>query len=243
MIQRDIIDNIDVYARDFAQASPFSHSYFQRFFDEDQLRAVKAELATYNSWFYDPDEYVAGHQVNKFFTPAPKGMGFEESIDYMKSHAPNTYSVLLYLQSEPVLKFLERLTGINNLVADGDWLGGGVHRITTGGKLDIHADFNIHWIQKTLHRRLNLLLYLNDPWLPEWEGNLELWSTDRTYCARVLPPVFNSCAIFRITDTAFHGHPIPLNTPPGIDRLSLALYYYTIDRPEEEKSASHPVLW
>ncbi|MGH9033318.1 MAG: hypothetical protein ACRDZV_14440, partial [Acidimicrobiia bacterium] len=32
----------------------------------------------------------------------------------------------------------------------------------------------------------------------------------------------------------FHGHPEPLTCPDGMSRKSIALYYFTVDRPEGE---------
>ena len=72
---------------------------------------------------------------------------------------------------------LEELTGIKNLIADKTLYGGGLHQVERGGKLDIHADFNIHKKFKW-HRRVNLILYLNKNWKPEYNGYLELWDKD-----------------------------------------------------------------
>jgi hypothetical protein len=58
-----------------------------------------------------------------------------------------------------------------------------------------------------------------------------------------IAPIFNRLVIFSITDTAYHGHPNPLETPPGIARRSLALYYYSVDRPAEEQTEAHSTLW
>jgi len=146
------------------------------------------------------------------------------------------------MYSAPVLQFLERLTGINGLMGDPSLLGGGVHKINRGGKLGVHADFNVHF-RTQLHRRINLLLYLNKDWNAEWGGDLELWEKDMSKCCIKVAPVFNRAAIFNITDDAFHGHPHPLNTPENVSRYSLALYYYTVDRPEHEKAPWHPVVW
>jgi hypothetical protein len=41
-------------------------------------------------------------------------------------------------------------------------------------------------------------------------------------------------AMFSTTSTSYHGHPNPLTCPPDRTRKSLALYYYTNGRPEEE---------
>ena len=133
--------------------------------------------------------------------------------------------VLLELNSGYVLNWLEELTQVPGLVADTRMNGGGMHNIENGGKLGIHIDFNMETHTK-LHRQLNLLLYLNKDWQDEWGGHLELWNADKTVCAQKIAPIFNRCVIFNTNGKPWHGHPHPLNTPPGVTRKSLALYYY-----------------
>jgi len=94
-----------------------------------------------------------------------------------------------------------------------------------------------------MHRRVNILLYLNREWEDTWGGELELWNKDRTKCVKRVKPVFNRAVIFNITDTAYHGFPQPLKCPEYKKRFSLATYYYTPDRPEEEKSPAHSSLF
>ena len=82
-------------------------------------------------------------------------------------------SFFQFLNSSALLCFLEGLTGIDGLIADPHFDGGGFHEISRGGKLGIHADFRIN---RKLHleRRLNLLLYLNKDWDEAYGGALEL---------------------------------------------------------------------
>jgi hypothetical protein len=86
-----------------------------------------------------------------------------------------------------------------------------------------------------LERRLNLLLYLNKDWQASYHGELELW--DRSSASRVttISPIFNRCVVFSTTNESMHGHPVPLATPREIERMSLALYYYTNTWKPEEK--------
>ena len=56
--------------------------------------------------------------------------------------------------------------------------GGGIHCTGKGGKLNIHKDFNYNK-ETLLTRKINVLLFLNKGWLPEWNGNFELWSKDK----------------------------------------------------------------
>ena len=57
-------------------------------------------------------------------------------------------------------------------------------------------------------------------------------------------PLFNRCAIFSTTSFSYHGHPTPLACPPDRTRKSIATYYYSNGRPEEEVvSESHSTLF
>jgi Rps23 Pro-64 3,4-dihydroxylase Tpa1-like proline 4-hydroxylase len=159
--------------------------------------------------------------------------------DRMPEHVTN---LLNFLNSREVLMFLEELTGIPDLLPDPQFYGGGVHRILTGGKLSVHADYNFHPITK-LHRRVNLLLYLNKDWKEEWGGDLQLWNKDMSMCVKKILPIFNRAVIFNITSDAYHGHPGPLKSPEGVDRLSFALYYFTETRPENEITKPHMAVW
>ena len=151
--------------------------------------------------------------------------------------------LLLYqLNGSVFLQFLEQLTGIDGLIPDPYFGGGGLHQIERGGYLKVHADFNWH-PKLRLDRRLNLLLYLNKDWKEAYGGHLELWSRNMTRCVQRILPIFNRCVIFSTTDTSYHGHPDPLRCPPSITRKSLALYYYTNGRPEQEQSAPHDTLF
>lgn len=54
-----------------------------------------------------------------------------------------------------------------------------------------------------------------------------------------IDPTFNRLVVFSVTDRAFHGVPAVIACPPDRRRISLALYYYTADRPDEEKGPFH----
>jgi Rps23 Pro-64 3,4-dihydroxylase Tpa1-like proline 4-hydroxylase len=183
--------------------------------------------------------------------PSPQGSAWQhiDKRDHKKLAAQKiaqfgefTCHVLHELNGPACLGFLETLTGIRGLIPDPYLEGGGLHQIERGGFLKIHADFNK---QPHLHldRRLNLILYLNKDWKDEYNGHLELWERGMKRCARKILPVFNRAVVFNTTDWALHGHPEPLQCPPGRTRKSVALYFYSVGRPAEEMSDSHGVLW
>lgn len=221
----------------YKQANPFPHIVIDNFLENKFANMAAQELKNFEGWDYDPTDYASGVQQNKFFCP-----GIDEDLEKMKKDTVMAYQILHFLNSDITLKFLENLTGIKGLIADPKYVGGGYHKIKRGGKLAIHADYNVHPETK-LHRRINLLVYLNPGWQEEWGGHLELWDTSLTNRTHNIAPLFNRAVIFNITDDAYHGHPEPLNCPEDQARYSLALYYFTEDRPDEEKNSEHSALW
>ena len=169
-------------------------------------------------------------------------------IDQKKKFQQSTFAtgtmfddVFRELNSTRFLQWLKEVTSLEeDLIADETLFGGGLHQSVSGAFLNVHVDYNIHPKTK-LHRRLNVLVYLNKDWKDEYEGHLELW--DFTEGGKKLmeriAPSFNRCVIFETNEISYHGHPKPLKTPPGVSRKSLAVYYYTQTRPQNELAADH----
>lgn len=156
---------------------------------------------------------------------------------------PDPIKLLIWeLNSRRFVDFLEHLTGISGLIPDHRLNGGGMHSIARGGHLDVHADYNYHPVTK-LDRRLNVIVYLNKNWQESWGGHLQLWNKSMTECQQEILPIFNRMVVFNVTDWTFHGHPVPLKSPHGVNRKSLALYYYTNGRPADEVTPPHSVLF
>lgn len=137
-----------------------------------------------------------------------------------------TRAVFNALNSQSFVRFLEEMTGIEGLIPDPYYKGGGIHRTNNGGYLGIHADFN-HHKQMNLERRLNVLIYLNPDWKPDYGGAFEVWTDDMKKQVAAFPPIMNRMCCFSTSSTSMHGNPEPVNHPDGDPRLSIALYYYT----------------
>lgn len=155
---------------------------------------------------------------------------------------PAVRQMIWELNSGIFISWLEALTGIPGLLPDPMLNGAGVHITDPGGLLRIHADYNKH-PRYGLDRRINLLLYLNEGWCDEYGGHLELWNDRMTECVVKVAPIASRCVIFNTTSDSFHGHPHPLRCPKGMSRKSIALYYYTNGRPEQERRDRHATLW
>lgn len=140
------------------------------------------------------------------------------------------------------IDFLETLTGIQGLIPDPHFAGGALHQIVKGGKLAIHADFNIDR-RRQLDRRVNVLLYFNKNWKSEYGGDLELWDREMKRCVKKISPILNRCVVFNTASDTYHGHPDPLSCPDGETRKSIALYYYTASQDNQGHKKEHSTLW
>jgi Rps23 Pro-64 3,4-dihydroxylase Tpa1-like proline 4-hydroxylase len=209
--------------------SSYPHIVIDDFFESTYLKKVVEEVRGYKEML---DEHAKREQD---CIVQSKKIGLSDT----RCMGPMVKQLLEQTSSPEMIKFLEKITGISNLISDPSFFGGGIHRTTKGGRLAIHADFNVHPFTKK-YRRVNALLYLND-WKPSDKGELELWNKDMSQCVKRIPPIMNRFVIFTIHDTAFHGHPIPWESEDP--RFSIALYYYTDDRPQEEKSEPHMAIW
>jgi Rps23 Pro-64 3,4-dihydroxylase Tpa1-like proline 4-hydroxylase len=206
-------------AEEYKANKPYPHIYF-----DDFLPVEVAEAALRD--FPEPKE-VAWHayrDVNQH-----KKLAF----DAVEKLPPSIRDVLYFLNTRPMLKFLETLTGIQSVLPDPTYTGGGLHQIRPGGLLEVHADFSYHNVLR-LDRRINVLIYLNKDWREEYGGHFELWDREVKRAEKKILPVFNRCAIFTTTSVSFHGHPVPLACPPDRNRKSVATYYYSNGRPEED---------
>ena len=147
--------------------------------------------------------------------------------------------VIEQLNSPEFIQILEKLTGIEGLMADPSLEGGGLHQSQRGGFLNIHADFTVHPHKRNWRRRVNLLVYLNEDWLPEYNGDLELWTRDMKECVHKIGPIFNRCVIFNTDEDSFHGLPETIQCPEDMTRKSLALYYFTEESTAPRKRATN----
>ena len=198
------------------------------------MNGVIDDFRNHNDWGWDNSQYSQQHQVKKFFSPWNENGSNTLPI--------NTKLILNYLNSPETISMLEKLTGINGLIADPTLLGGGMHKIDSGGKLSIHADSRKHAVTGN-YRRINLLVYLNKNWNSEWGGSLQLWNNDMTTMVQDIQPFFNRVVIFNTGGDTYHGHPHALNTPEGVSRISLALYYYTKENPDTDENNVTSAVW
>jgi Rps23 Pro-64 3,4-dihydroxylase Tpa1-like proline 4-hydroxylase len=198
--------------KEYQEGEPFPHILLSQFVVPDAIEALVAE-------FPDSDDPIWNHYNH---------VNCQKMATNDKEKFPKTATLYVDEMSSPeFVSWLSEMVGIPNLVPDPTLEGAGLHQISGGGFLKMHADFTYHHHDSRLRRRVNLLLYLNEGWEEGWGGELELWDVNMEYCVAKYPPLLNRAVIFSTSETSWHGHPHPLSFPPGKGRKSISLYYYT----------------
>lgn len=197
-------------AQRYQSASPFPHIVIDDFLDPAPLRSVLQDFPS--------------NKDKEYFDRDQERLKFQFDPNESSSHIIR--NLFAELNGQAFLGFLEELTGIDGLLPDPSFEGGGLHETKRGGHLGVHADFNVNERLK-VERRLNLLIYLNEDWADDYGGCLELWDKQMQKCAVSVKPVLGRAVIFNTALDSFHGHPDPLNCPPERSRRSIATYYYS----------------
>jgi hypothetical protein len=203
-------------AAEFAAAQPFSHIVVDNFLTAPQSTVTAAfPVPEWTGWTgfkdaYQPNKRVCG------------------DIDVM----PPLFQDMVHELCGPAfLGFLEKVTGIRGLIPDPYLQGGGLHASGTGGTLTPHADFH-HYGRMALYRRINVLVYFNPDWQPEYGGSLELFEKGKDRPDQSVVPVYGRMVAFLTDYRSIHGFTQPV-VGPDRWRRSLALYYYTAEKADQ----------
>jgi len=202
-------NTIDKLVADFKDAKPCKHVVLPNFLNEDFATTIYENFPKLDSL------KVIRKSINE-----------NKSEDYHFERFHPNFSILKKALAQPeFIKIVEQITGINGLVTTNDALGAGVHQGGNGSYVDVHIDSNFNPMEN-LWRRLNLLIYLNKNWKPEYGGELELWDQKMTKCETNIPCDWNRAVIFLTDETTPHGYR-KINVPEGETRKSFYTYYST----------------
>ena len=219
------------YAQAFARRAPFRYVVIDNFLAADFAAKLLAGFP----------RFERGNAHNE-----AGELGGKSTVERIRELGV-PYAILDDLvQSPALLDLIGRITGISDLLYDPYYFGGGTHENRDGQDLDPHVDFNRHPLENW-HRRLNLIVYLNHEWCDAWGGSLELHSDPRSPDDRVslVTPLYNRCVMFETTECSWHGFS-RISLPPGrvqLTRKSIALYFYTRERPVEELADTHSTIY
>ncbi|WP_430391206.1 2OG-Fe(II) oxygenase [Dyella sp. 20L07] len=227
IIQPDALSRVDQWRQDFATAEPFRHVIIDDFLTPEFATELLAQFPAFEKGNYIGDD---GRPGGKSTLDRIRGLG----------GAYRTLDDLI--QTRGFLDFVGAITGIPDLIYDPFYLGGGTHENRHGQALKAHIDFNYHPSERW-HRRLNLIVYLNHEWDEAWGGMFDLYRdpyADPAPLVRV-SPLFNRCVIFETNEKSWHGFDV-IRMPEekrDLSRKSVALYFYSAQRPANEVAGRH----
>ena len=212
---------------------PYKHVVIDEFFPADFAKACLESFPSITApvWEYanDPDIEV------KFRT------NWKSEFDIPDGILP----AVRILNSAPFLRAMSQVMGIEKIIPDPYFTGGGLNVTMRGGLLDVHVDGNYH-DATGLNRRLNALVYLNPNWQEDWGGEFGVYDNEGEVCVKKVAPLHNRLVVFDSHDKSFHGLPDPVNFPVNEPRRSILLYYYTkAPRPSDQivVEKPHSALW
>lgn len=143
---------------------------------------------------------------------------------------PNIAALHETLAGPLFIAWLRGATGIEDLIADPERVGGGIHQSGPGARLGLHVDFNLHPTRHHLVRAVNLIVFVGDATQWEldrslgWGGLLELGAPDDQDRVE-MAPLPCDMVIFEAADDSWHGHPVPLTDDAPL-RKSVPAYFY-----------------
>lgn len=217
---------------EFGRAQPFRHVVVDGFLDRSFCERLMADFPAF-------DRGKALDETGK--------VGLKAVVTEIARISPAYAEFDRLMRSADLLRWIGEITCIEHLLYDPEYVGGGTHENLHGQDLDAHVDFNYH-PKRPLHRRLNLILFLNPEWKREWGGCLELdrdpWNPSADSAEPILP-LANRCVVFETTEASWHGfHRIDLpEERRRQSRRSLAVYFYTKERPPAETAPEHSTIY
>lgn len=212
MINFDKIDNgIDKYASEFKSGGIFEYVVIDEFCDPKKLLDLVNQI---------PDPDISGVNKSRDYIFAKNKYEKSQFRQYGKLFDELYHDLI----SDRFKKQLRIITG-ESVFVDEDFHGGGLHQGGKGSYLNMHADFNFHPNNHSWFRNLNILLYLNVDWRPEYGGQLKLRNKLNDKRTEI-EPLFNRCVIMFTRDYTIHGYD-PINFPNGQYRRSIAAYAYS----------------
>ena len=225
------IDNSHHFHSQFTQNKPFKHCVINDFFTQEFCQNLLTDFPAF-------DRELATDENGKTGKKAVHQHITELGDTYVKLDA--------LVKNKEFINLIEKITGIEGLIHDPYYFGGGTQENLNGQDLDPHVDFTHH--PKTgLHRRLNLIVYLNPHWKKQWGGNIELHKNPRLEPQDdeiiSIEPLFNRAVIFETNNISWHGFP-KINLPDDqlqLSRKSFTIYYYTKSR--SKKTKTHTTIY
>jgi len=231
LLHNAVVGDAGKLRQEFLTNRPFRHVVIEPFLDPELCAQLIAEFPPFDQ----------KHAVNEH------GQAGRHAVHSELARLGKAYAQFDRLMSDrDFLALVGRITDIPDVLYDPEYVGGGTHENLDGEELDTHVDFNYH-PRTHFHRRLNLIVFLNPEWEQSWGGCLELMRDPFESCSdsrREFVPIANRAMIFETTEASWHGFE-RIRIPEGKEtsRKSIAVYFYSKERPAESTAASHATFY
>ena len=232
LISAEVLKRKDAIRAEFQGAKPFKHVCIEEFFPRAYTEELLREFPPFD----------AKAAVNEFGKVGGKAVKTD-----LRNIGPAYDKLFSYLSSPLFLDAMSEMLGIPGLLFDPAMYGGGTHENLPGQELDPHVDFNYDQ-GRNVHRRVNLLVYLNPEWQESWGGAIQLHSNPRDWEhdeVKTFNCTFNRCVVFETNEYSWHGFQRiqPPADKAGLSRKCISIYLYTQDRPQEEIAPLHGTFY
>jgi hypothetical protein len=232
-VSTSVVEESGILRESFLHARPFKNTVIENFFEPDFAERLLTDFPVFDPTLARNEIYggVWGKAVNT----------------RIKQISPAYEELYGLIGSAEFLDLMGEVSDIPGLLPDPALYGGGTHENLHGQDLDPHVDFNYDEPQK-LHRRLNLIVFLNKGWKGDWGGSLEIHSNPRRPAENRIEsyePLFNRAVLFETNEYSWHGFP-RIELPEGErhrSRKSISIYLYTRERPAEEIAPPHGTFY
>lgn len=214
---------IKAMRQQFQSNTPFPHLVIERLFSPKLLQLMYAEFdhMKWNDWRVaaTPVEIKRGSLPNATFGPAAQ--------IYFQTIASGRF-----------IDILKQITRIDGLVCDTELYNGGLHEIPDCGHFHVHTDFTHHPVTN-LDNRLVLITYLNEGWIEDDGGLLELWDKEANACAKKVVPLLGRTILLYQSALSLHGVSPTKKACGAKPRRSAACYYYSNGREDGREHAGN----
>jgi Rps23 Pro-64 3,4-dihydroxylase Tpa1-like proline 4-hydroxylase len=152
----------------------------------------------------------------------------------MDRYNPVLEEIIYAFQEPGVVKVVEEITGIQNMLPDTNLYAGGVSLMAKDNFLNPHLD-NSHDKDRQMYRVLNLLFYVTPDWSHQNGGNLELWDNGPKEPQREITSHFNRLALMATHEKSWHSV-----SQVMVDRSRCCVSnYYFSEKPLEDHEYFH----
>ncbi|QHN04326.1 2OG-Fe(II) oxygenase [Granulicella sp. WH15] len=216
IIESRLREESDRLSREFGEHTVQS-CYIDNLLPEDEVKKI-------NAAFPDKDTMMLKKSLreNKYVAAQ------------MDKYNPILEEIIYAFQDPRVVKAVEEITGIQEMLPDTHLYAGGISLMAKNNFLNPHLD-NSHDKDRKLYRVLNLLFYVTPDWSTENGGNLELWDDGPKKPQREITSHFNRLALMATHKTSWHSV-----SEVKVDRSRCCVSnYYFSEKPLEEHEYFH----